>query len=365
MNELHSIVENALAEPLGAARSFSQSGGRVVGYVGAEVPVELLVASHVFPVRLAGDAQASTVTADRYLESGFSPLIRSIAEQYLRGQLDFLDAIVLPRSNDSAQRLYYYLSELRRQKLVAGPDLMIYDLAKIPRDTSIVHSRAATRRLAAELGLDGSALGAAIAQRNRRRELFSAAARLRAKPNAVRGSVIDRIFRASDYDAAEVFDAAFAHWLRSSDAGVLGPRILLTGSAPSDERLHASIEAAGGNVVGERGEHPSCALALTPIAADATLDAISDHYQLLADGSRAFVNRAALTSAAAVDTTAEGVVIWLLEEEDALIWDLPAQLSALHAAGIPALPLVRRRWAADDGSLEEIATFTRGLRGAT
>ena len=41
--------------------------------------------------------------------------MRSIAEQWLTGELDFLDAVVFPRSDDSAQRLYYYLCELQRR----------------------------------------------------------------------------------------------------------------------------------------------------------------------------------------------------------------------------------------------------------
>ena len=43
-------------------------------------------------------------------------------QQYLQGAFDFLDSIIFPRSNDSAQRLYYYLSELRRRELSRGPN---------------------------------------------------------------------------------------------------------------------------------------------------------------------------------------------------------------------------------------------------
>jgi hypothetical protein len=148
MRAIERLVEDTLRDPLAAARAHAQAGGRVIGYVGAEVPVELIVASGAFALRVPSFAQAGTPMAGRYLESSFSPDIRSIAEQYLQGTLDFLDAIIFPRSNDSAQRLYYYLCELRSRGLVDGPNPLIYDLAKIPRATSLRHTQ--TARLARE-----------------------------------------------------------------------------------------------------------------------------------------------------------------------------------------------------------------------
>jgi hypothetical protein len=77
---------------------------------------------------------------------------------------------------------------------------------------------------------------------------------------------------------------------------------------------------------------------------------------------RAFTDRAALTLDTALSVGADGVILWLTEQEDALIWDLPAQLSALAAAGIAALPLVRRRWDGEDEVGEQIGEFTRRLQ---
>jgi len=377
MSNLEQLADEALRDPLAAARVHAQRGGRVIGYVGSEIPVELIIAAGAFALRLpsyangvgGGGAAAGVGAADLYLESSFMPEVRSICEQYLQGAFDFVHSIIFPRSNDSAQRLYYYLSELRRQGIAKGPEPLIFDLAKIPRDTSRTHSRSSVESLASQLGVRTEALPQAIALRNRRRELSAAAAAARFNDAAGhRGSVMDRIFRAADFCDAEVFDTQLAAWIVKAgepngqpQAPNGRPRLLLAGSAPPDERLHLAVEAAGGNVVAELGDHPSHNVAAPAIPVNGSLAAIADHYQASVSGSRAFVDRAAQISSLAKRAGVVGVINWLLEEEDALTWDLPAQTAALAAAGIAFLPLSRRRWEAGDGTLEEIAHFTRAL----
>ncbi len=363
MSTLEFMVQQALLDPLSAARTHALGGGRVIGYFGAEIPVELIIACGAFPLRLPSFTQASPA-ADHYLESSFTPDVRSVAEQFLRGDFDFMDTIILPRSNDSAQRLYYYLCEIKTRRLVGGPRVLIYDLAKIVRATSVAHSGWATRRLAEEIGSDAAAIPAAIAQRNRRRELFAAAGAWRTRERAPRGSVVERMARAADFCSAAPFDAALAEWIRQGESHDEGPRLLLTGSAPPDDRLHQAAEAAGGNIVAEMGDHAFCGVPLPPIAADGAIGAIAHHYQSQSGGARAFVDRALFTRNLAQTLAVQGVIIWLTEQEDALIWDLPAQLSALKAAGIAALPMARRSWDGNDGALREIAAFTRGLKKA-
>jgi hypothetical protein len=175
---------------------------------------------------------------------------------------------------------------------------------------------------------------------------------------------MERIFRSADLCDAEVFDAAFEQWMSKTELKIEGRRVLLAGNAPPDERLHRAVEEAGGNIVSEMGTHASCAVTLPPIAPDGSFGAIAEHYHDFRFGSRGFADRALLLRTLAQAAAADAVILWLIEEEDALIWDLPAQLSALAAAGIPALPLVRRRWNGGDATLEEIATFVHKLEGS-
>jgi benzoyl-CoA reductase/2-hydroxyglutaryl-CoA dehydratase subunit BcrC/BadD/HgdB len=365
MNAFENQVADALRDPFARARAQAERGQKVIGFVGPEIPVELIIASGAHPVRLVSAVDAKTDTADRYLESTFMPDVRSIAEQYLQGALNFMHSVILPRSNDSAQRLYYYLSDLRTQQFPRAPAPLIFDLAKIPRDTSKLHSRLATQRLSAEIGVVSSALPGAVRKRNRRRELFDRAMQMRRHHTGLRGSMMDRAFRSADLCDADQFDGDFGEWLSQVDLPESGPRLLLIGSSPPDERLHRAVEEGGGNVVSEGDGYASRSVSSPPIAAQGSLDAIADHYHALQASTRAFIDRASTISKLAEGVDADGVIIWLIEEEDALIWDLPAEMSALQASGIATLRLVRRRWDLSDGALEEIKSFTRGLEGRT
>ena len=124
------LVRTLRQDPQLVARDAAAAGKRVVGYVGNDVPVELIIAGGALPVRLRG-VDAATPGADKFLESAFAPEVRSIAEQWLLGALDHLHTVVFARTDDSSQRLYYYLCELQRRGLCAGPrPLAIRSLAE-------------------------------------------------------------------------------------------------------------------------------------------------------------------------------------------------------------------------------------------
>jgi benzoyl-CoA reductase/2-hydroxyglutaryl-CoA dehydratase subunit BcrC/BadD/HgdB len=360
---LETLVTNTLKDPLASARAYQQAGGRVIGYVGAEIPVELIIAANAMPLQVPVFGTTDFESANQYFEDSFAPAVKAIAEQYLQGGLDFLETLVLPRSNDSAQRLYYYLCELRRSNRVGGPTPLIYDLAKIPRDSSRAHSEQATRKLAHTLGTEEAALPKAIALRNRRRELLAAANFARIRQKNVQGSFIDRVFRAADLFDRDTFDTAFSEWLEQNHRqnSIPGPRLLLAGSAPPDERLHQAVETAGGNVVAELGDFASYSAQLPAIPEEGSYLALALHYHSLTHGPRAFVDRAEVTVGRALSAQVDGVIQWLIEQEEALVWDVPAQKNALAAAGIPTLSLVRRRWDASDGAMDEIISFTKSL----
>src|SRR5689334_2451978 len=109
-----SLVHRLRQDPQDAARSAARAGQRVVGYVGDAIPVALLLASGALPVRLRGTLGADTTGVDGFIESSFTPELRGIANQWLAGALDHLEAVVFARTDDSGQRLYYYLCELQR-----------------------------------------------------------------------------------------------------------------------------------------------------------------------------------------------------------------------------------------------------------
>lgn len=362
---LETLITNTLLDPLSAAREYHQAGGRVIGYLGTEIPVELIIAANAMPLQLSSLITTDIKRANEYLEDSFAPSVRAVAEKYLQGDLDFIDAVILPRSNDSAQRFYYYLCELIRSKQADGPTPLIYDLAKIPRESSRVHNEQSTRKLAKILDIKEADLPRAISLRNQRRQLLAEANVARIHQRNVQGSFIDRVFRAADICDATRFDRALSDWLKRNkgEKKIPGPRLLLAGNPPPDERLHQAVERAGGNVVAEFGDFMSFSAHLPPVPEEGSYSALSAHYHLLTNGPRAFVDRARIMLSKARKAEVDGVIQWLIQEEEALVWDVPAQKSALAAEGIPVLSLVCRCWDASDGAMDEIISFTKSLRG--
>ncbi len=118
---LDKLTSDVLAAPMRHALAHHAGGGRVIGFVSSDVPVELILAADAAAVCLSAGTASPTSRADSYLESSFAPVERSIAEQWLKGDLLFLSHVVLSRARDSSQRLYYYICELQRRGLCPGP----------------------------------------------------------------------------------------------------------------------------------------------------------------------------------------------------------------------------------------------------
>lgn len=328
-----------------------------MGYMSADVPVELILASGAMPVRLQGVPGMQTPNADRYLERAFSAEVRSITERWLTGALDFLDGVIFPRTSDSAQRLYYYLCELQRTGACGGPRPLLFDLAKIRRHSSREHSIRAVRALAAGLGVDEQQLPNGSRRFSQRAHLAKALIALRCNERPPAGSWAHRLLREASSDWTEGFDARLKQQLAAPVRLESKHRLLLVGSAPPDERFHEAVEAAGSTIVGELYDaEPQWFTAEVQ-----SFEALGTRYYESALGSRAFVDAAEQLIEKTKSLRADGVILWLTEEEEALVWELPAQRRALAEAQIPALVLTRQAWAADASVLSRVTHFARTL----
>jgi hypothetical protein len=344
-----------LADPLRVARGAADRGGAVVGYIGDEIPVPLIIAAGAVPVALRGDPHAPTPHADGILESAFTPALRAIAEQWLAGGFDFLQSAIFPRADDSAQRLYYYLCELQRRGRCGGPRPLLYDIAKIARPASVDYSRESTHRLARELGMRADELAAALQRVTRRESLLTALRERQAADAPLAGSLAWRIRQSAGCDWSESFDDATRAWLADAPGLARPRRIALIGDDLPDDSLHAAIEAAGGSVVLEL---TGSAQAQKGIA---SLDALADHFQARRNPVLAMREDAEWAAKAARLARADGVVFWLIEEDEALPWEIARQLHALQRQGVPAALLPRQQWHADERALSAITAFVSAL----
>ena len=86
------------------ARDLKGSGLRVIGYLSALTPVEILTAAGVVPLRLKGNVSEAITKADAHMETIVCPFVRNVFDAALKGRFAFLDGMVLPHQCDSMER---------------------------------------------------------------------------------------------------------------------------------------------------------------------------------------------------------------------------------------------------------------------
>lgn len=342
-------IKDVLADPLASAREAEHA----VGFIGSDFPPDIALASSRVFCHLPWRAGRLTPTADQWLESAFPGWSRSILEDWAAGGFDCFAQVVFSRSDDATQRLYYYVCELQRQGRIGGPRPLMLDVATIPRDSSIRHTRRALAMLLDELEVDAAHLAAGIEAANLRRRWYHNLA-----AQDLPGSLRESLARATLFRDLYPELASATAQANTAQRGVL-----LVGSTPPDERLHRAAEGVGWNVRGEL--HPYAlgrhGLPIETGAADDPLHALALHLNRQTHGARTFADRAALLTEALDASAAQAVVFWMTEEDESMVWDLPRLRAVLAQRELPALALLRRRWDLADDSITELEQFLEGL----
>jgi len=94
----------------GRARELKKQGQRIIGYICALAPVEIISAAGFVPFRIKGDVNEPITKADSEMETIVCPLVRSCFDISLKGKYEFLDGIVIPHACDSIARSYSTIS---------------------------------------------------------------------------------------------------------------------------------------------------------------------------------------------------------------------------------------------------------------
>ncbi len=88
------------------ARELKKQGKKIIGYLCAFVPLEMITAAGFVPFRIKGDVNEPITKADTEMETIVCPLVRSCFDMALKGNYEFLDGIVIPHACDSICRTY-------------------------------------------------------------------------------------------------------------------------------------------------------------------------------------------------------------------------------------------------------------------
>lgn len=328
----------------------SNATDNALGYVGFDLPEDVLAATGRPCFHLPWRVNEPTPNADKWMESSFTPAAKSILEDWMTGKFDHLKQIVFSRGEDSVQRLWYYVSELQRCGKIGGPKPIIYDVARVPRDTSVSYTENSIRRLMSELDLSAADLEAGISLANQRRELLSKIGRA--------GITASAAFRTARATLLPSFETQLAEDIPTADEL---PNAILVGSNPPDERLASAIEAASWRIGKSLND-----LSLNRLGNEITnlsdpVKAVASQSQHQSISSRQFTRPNEILPGLVAQTGARAVIMWVIEEDEARAWHVPGVRKAMAEAGVPALVMTRRAWDGSDGASDEINNFLEAL----
>ena len=238
------------------ARAAARSGRRVVGFVGDDMPVALILAAGALPVRLRGDAGCRAVTRRPLPRS----LIRARGARHRR-------AVARGRARSSRRGGLRAQRRQRRSDSIttcascsaaacaADPRPLLFDVASLARPTSFEHTLDSTRRARRAVGTSQErASSGRAARRAARRAVGSRAARVarcqRRCPAAPRGhSTI-----AAGCDWRDDFDDAARQWLSGTACSPCHAASCWRAIHRQTIQLHLAVEACGASVVLELTE---------------------------------------------------------------------------------------------------------------
>lgn len=238
------------------ARELKDWGKKVIGYLTALMPVEIMTAAGVIPLRMKGNPKEAITKADGHMETIVCPFVRSVFDSVLRGKYDFLDGIVLPHQCDSIEKTndvwrynlnlpYWYF--LNVPHLADGPSLKF--MGKILREFA--------KSLEAFTGnaITDEALAHAVRAHNENRRLMRDLYRLRqTSPPLISGVEMMKILVAAMSlpveESSELIERVTEEVKERKRPLKDGkPRIMLVGDQVDDTTLVETIEDAGAWVV--------------------------------------------------------------------------------------------------------------------
>ncbi|VVJ17547.1 Uncharacterised protein [Amycolatopsis camponoti] len=302
-----------------------------VGYVGADVPVELITAAGLLPLRLTGKPGQDRAPGDRYLGRGVDPVARSILTRILAEDYGPLEAIVVSRDCEASLRLFYALRELHRVEPERRlPPVRLVDVLHLPHHTTTRYVHAKIAQLREWLGqwrpIGDDDLAAAITAHDTLRRSLGQAAALR-RANRLSGSRFLALVAATT--AVPVTEAiALVDRVLADPRETEGVRLFLTGSSHDSPEVYETLERTGFLVVGE--DHDWGELLFARTCAAPTELALAERYQHSGPAApRASIRqRAAHTAAAARACGAEVLFSYARVHDDAPPWDFPEQRAA-------------------------------------
>jgi benzoyl-CoA reductase subunit C len=362
MKEDIQLLKEIAADPFAYARQWkSQSGGKVVATLCSYAPEELILAAGLLGLRIVGGPGIIS-RADRHLQTYCCSLVRGALEAALSGDLDFVDGAIFPHTCDSIQRL----SDIWRINTGTGFHLDVVLPVKLDTPSAREYAVAVLRKARSDLetalgyGIDDDALSLAIGTINAIRSAMQRLYALRRdRPGIISGSDLFAIVRASmvmDRGAFLNVLTRIVEGLETASApSAPGRRIFLSGGVCNLPDIYATIEAAGGIVVGDDLCTGSRGLTGLVEAGTNPIQAIADRYltRAICPAKHAGITRRGEDLIHRVaEVRADGVIFLYLKFCDPHAFDYPYLKAMLEAKAIPCLMVELEEQTASQGQFQ-------------
>lgn len=340
------------------ARELKSQGRKIIGYLCAFTPLEIITAAGFVPFRIKGNVSEPITKADTQMETIVCPLVRSCFDMSLKDNYEFLDGMVMPHACDSIARNY----SVWRYSL----DLPYSHFINIPhtvRGPSMEFFKAELATFRKSLGkfagreISDEALVQAITLYNDNRSKIRELYELRkSDPPLISGTEVTKIFiaamglpvRESIELLSSVIDEAKQ---KTAVPAKQSHRIMVFGCQVDDASFIKMIEDSGASVVadylcpGTREYWPDTDLTENP------MDGLAERYLVKINCPRTYREWTGTTykddlearygdiRRAIKDFKVDGIVIYVYKYCDPLGFEVPALKSYIESLDTPVLYL--------------------------
>lgn len=256
MTQAMETANDIYADRTRTARALQKEGKKVIGYVCPLIPVEIIAAGGMVPLRITGDADKSAMRSNEYYEPNFCSFLRSFFDLAMEGHYDFLDGLIVPHSCDHSIHLYNFWTHHRKPDFayqlniphtISGPSLTFLE-AELASFTGNLGRFAETDISAAQIS-------AAILEYNKNRALVRRLYDARkTDPPKISGTEIMKILVAIsqipvDESNALLEAAVEAVEREKTDDRKKSPRLMIFGCGLDNTNFVELVENCGADVV--------------------------------------------------------------------------------------------------------------------
>jgi hypothetical protein len=309
---------------------------KTIGWIGLDVPVEIIEAAGYRARRLDADP-AKAGAAAAYGEGGGHPWMRAMAGEILAEGASF-DRVIIGAMPVTGVWLYNFLLSLSGAPgAPVLPPAVLFNLSHEQRPSAARLNRQSVDGLVQALGVGAAALADAIALRNAVRRMQRRVDGLRHGPRPrLTGSEARSLIDSADVMPAQAFLAGASQAPTGSGVADPGIPVIYSGPGSRDLSLYHALEARGITVVGDDADFGSRAIGPDVAEGEDSAQALALRYRDRFPAPAGWSTRA--RTAWLLDLCrargALAVVFDLPDWAHPPAWDFPAQRQALEDLGV-------------------------------